>query len=66
MKWRITNLKNAKNLAAKMRRWSESQSGYAENVSRRGHDIIVEKESKPWAELAGHMTNDTQIYSVEE
>jgi len=58
----ITNLSNAKVLAAKMRRWSESGSGYAASIRQVGNGIMVEKEKKPWAELAGHMTNNTQIY----
>ena len=58
----ITNLNNAKTLAAKMRRWSESADGYAASVRQVGNGIVVEKGKKPWAELAGHMTNNTQIY----
>jgi len=60
----VTNLDNAESLARKMRRWSQDRYGYAQSVARRGNSIIVKKDKKPWSELAGHMTNDTQIYTA--
>lgn len=52
--YRITNLSNAKALAAKLRRRGQ-------DAHQEGDSVIVARRSRPWAELAGHMTNDTQI-----
>lgn len=62
MYYAITNLRDARGLAAKMRRWSSRESGYACCIWQRGSTVVVEKEHKPWAELSGHMTNNTEIY----
>jgi len=62
MYFAITNLNNPKALAAKMRRWSQDMHGYAESVRQSRNGIVVKKDKQPWSELAGHMTNDTQIF----
>lgn len=52
--YRITNLRGAKTLAAKLRRRGQ-------DAHQEGDSVIVARRSRPWAELAGHMTTDTQI-----
>lgn len=65
MFYAITNLKGTKALASKMRRWSNDRQGYATTIRQVGTGLLVEKDKQPWAELAGSMTNDTQIYPCE-
>jgi hypothetical protein len=65
MIWRVTNLRRAKILAANLRRWNNhyqyNEEHHARDIRQEGNDILVERDKKPWAELAGHMTHDTQI-----
>ena len=65
--YEITNLKDIKALAAKLRRWIRDERGMSEYsaVSVRGSSLFVTKSGgKPWAELAGHMTGSTEVISL--
>ena len=56
--WTVTNLNKVSSLARKIR--NNENSGYNEVIVR-GNCIILQGDSRPWAVLNGHMTNNTDV-----
>jgi len=57
----ITGLKNQFGFARKIRRSiARGESDYR-SITVRGNTVIVVTSHRPWGELSGHMTWDTEI-----
>lgn len=65
--YRITNLSNAKGFCAKVRRWMQRGESSYFHAEQQGDNAVIGKNGeRPWGELAGYMTNSTQIENAKQ